>query len=211
MADTLGSVKRELITRINRLRNFLSPLGDAPITGTPSATTFLRGDLTWASPTASVADGDKGDIVVSGGGTAWAFDSAVVTAAGRALIDDANAAAQRTTLGVGVTTVAFSVAGAPTIGLVVPFTSNYAYTYAANLAGSRTRCVVAPTALATFTLAINGAAVGNITIAAGVFVGTMPIVAGGAVAAGDIVTLTCPSPADATLATVSFSLALTRV
>jgi hypothetical protein len=158
-----------------------------------------------------VTDGDKGDVVVSGTGTAWGFDPAIVTAAGRALIDDANAAAQRATLGVGVTTVAFSVAGAPSVGLVVPFTATKAYTYAANLTGSFIRCVVAPTSLATFGFAINGASVGNVTIAGGAFTGTMPTVAGGAIAAGDILTLTCPSPADATLATVSFGLALTRV
>ncbi len=57
----------------------------------------------------SVADGDYGDIVVSGTGSSWLFDSSVVTAFAKTLLDDANAAAMRTTLGVdaaGAATVA---------------------------------------------------------------------------------------------------------
>lgn len=63
------------------LNAFTSSLkGLAPASG-GGTTTYLRADGTWVAPSAVIADGDKGDIVVSSTGTVWTIDNDVVTLA----------------------------------------------------------------------------------------------------------------------------------
>ena len=66
----------------NMIKDNEIQLGDLSASGTKDSTTFLRGDNTWAVPPGTgggLSDGDKGEITVASGGTAWTIDAGAVT------------------------------------------------------------------------------------------------------------------------------------
>ena len=80
-------------------------------------------------------------------------------------------------------------------------------TFDVNMAGSKGAASVAATASTTFTIAKNGVSIGTMVFALGATTSTFVAAAASTFAIGDVLSVTGPNPADATLANVGFILA----
>jgi len=123
----------------------------ATITAGPNVTiTNSAGGISISAATtggATLADGDYGDVVVSSTGTVMTIDTGAVsttklggdiTTAGKAILDDVDAAAQRTTLGLGTmateTAASYALLASPTFTGTPAAPSATAYTNTTQLA-----------------------------------------------------------------------------
>jgi hypothetical protein len=97
--------------------------------------------------------------------------------------------------------------GSPAAGQVVErYIFATGVTFPAGLGGSYANAGAAATAAANFTIAKNGTAIGTMSFTAGATVATFTMASTTAFAAGDVLTIAAPSPADATLANLAWTL-----
>lgn len=100
-----NTMTEDLDMNSNRILNLPAPVNDYDPVRLIDVADGIQGPAgdpgADGAPGGPLADGDYGDIVVSSSGTAINIDSAVLSAFGRTLIDDAAASNARTTLGLG--------------------------------------------------------------------------------------------------------------
>jgi len=97
--------------------------------------------------------------------------------------------------------------GSPAAGQVIErYIFATAVTFSAGLGGSYGSAGTAATAVANFTIAKNGTVIGTMSFAAGATGASFTMASTATFAAGDVLTITAPSPADATLANLAWTL-----
>jgi len=105
------------------------------------------------------------------------------------------------------TTISGGFSGAPAAGQqIFRYVLAGPVVFPAGLSGSYGSAGAAATAQATFQIDKNGAAVGTMVFAAGAATASFTMASSTAFQAGDVLTIIAPSPADATLANLAWSL-----
>jgi hypothetical protein len=92
---------------------------------------------------------------------------------------------------------------------VLRFPAVRAYTLPLNLSGSKAHCQVAPTALTTFSIAVDGTSVGTMSFSASATVGTFSVNPAVDVAIGELLEIEAPAIGDATFEGLSFCIKAT--
>jgi hypothetical protein len=105
-----------------------------------------------------------------------------------------------------------SFVGAPTDGLIfIRYPMPRAVQFPAGITNSQGKSGVAASASSVFSLRKNGVQFGTMTFSAGTTSATFAASSATSFAVGDVLTIMAPSPADATLADIGFSLAGVRL
>lgn len=160
------------------------------------------GNIGWVPSGLTISATDK--ILGRQSAGSGTVEEITCTSAGRALLDDANAGEQRTTLGLK-RAIAFHCAGIPSNGEVL---GGGIAPYAMTLAAGNSSCKALAGATGAVTLLIkkNGTQIGSIDFAAAATVGSVSFI-DSSVSAGDHVTIHNAATADATLADIDGLLA----
>jgi len=134
------------------------PIAQLGSSGTPSSTTYLRGDNTWANPTS-------------------------------------------------IYEVPLSIQGTLTANAkVLNFVAVRSYSLPASLTGSYAKAGTTASGSSTLTITKNGTSIGSITFAASATNGTFSFTSAVTFSAGDLLVITAPGTADATLADLAINL-----
>ena len=164
-----------------------------------------------ASATNYVSVTQAGTVVVSTTGwTPGAFPLRTLVTGTTAITTDTDSRGSYTTTTTGSPyDFAGGIPGLPTASQVVArFVVGRAMTFPLNFSGSQWAAGTAPTAAASFSVNVNGTAIGAINFAASATTATFTTVSTGVtnVAAGAVLTIVAPATADTTLANVSGTL-----